>query len=138
MNGELRASFFARLCDQRSVSDARGPEYAFVALNFRWRTERLRRIVGKLDRRPSLHVGNFSDQADGIKIVAAAGIASAKIVGEQRAPASAEPNFTIWNPLVLIEKIGRVEKISFGRARLQFAAEIRMQAEYFVDVERIR
>src|SRR5579872_4169515 len=138
MNGELVASFFARLCDQRSISDARGSEHALVALNFRRRTERLRIVVGKLDRGSSFDVGNFSDQADGIKIVAAAGIASAKIIGEQRAPAGAESNLTIRNPLALIEKIGRVEEISLGCACLQGAAEIRMEAEYFVDVEGVR
>src|SRR6202166_263095 len=103
--------FLLPLCDQRSISDSQSAEHTLVALNFRWWTERLRRIVGELDRRPSLHVRDLGDQADGIKIVAAAGIASAEIIGEQSAPTCTESNLTIRNPLALIEEVGRVKEI---------------------------
>ena len=118
--------------DQGSGSDTRSSKHALVALNFRRRTERLCRIVGQFDCGSSFHVGDFSDQAD--QIGAAAGIASAKIVGEQRAPTGAESNSLTGNPLARIEEVSCIKEFCTACAGLARATEIGMQAEYFVDV----
>lgn len=78
--------------DQRSVRDSGRTEDPPVALDFGGGTKRLRIIIGELDGWPTPNGGHFADQTDGIKSAAAAGIAAAEVVGEQSAPAGAEPN----------------------------------------------
>ena len=49
------------LCDQGSISDSGGTENPLVALNFRWRAERLRVVIGEFDCGPSFDRGDFGD-----------------------------------------------------------------------------
>src|SRR5579863_3751693 len=142
MNEELRALGFllvvrSELCDQGSTSNAHGPEHALVTLNLRRWTERLRVVIGEFDRRPPFDRRNFGDQADGIKVAAATGIASPEIIGEQCPPAGTESNLTILNPLALIEEIGRIKEVCLSCARLEGATEICMQAEDFINIQSV-
>jgi len=81
--------------------------------------------------------GNFADQADGIEPGAAAGIAAAEIVGEERAPASAEANAAAGSPFAAIVEVGGAAKIADRNAAGQSSAKVSMQAEDVVDVEGI-
>jgi hypothetical protein len=72
------------------VRDSGRTEHSPIAFNFVGRTERLGVIVGELDRGPAFDGRDFADQADGIKPLPPAGIASPEIVGQQSAPAGAE------------------------------------------------
>ena len=97
---------------QRSIRDPRRPKHPAVALDLGRRPQRLGIIVGKLHRRPPFHGRQLADQADRIEACAVVGIASAKIIGQQRAPSRAEPNAPPRRPLAAIVKIRRAAEVA--------------------------
>src|SRR5579863_10297211 len=82
----LKAFNVKALRDHGNALDSHGAENSAVALDFRGHAECFRIIVRELDGRTAFDGGYLADQADGIKAAIAAGIASAKIVRQQRAP----------------------------------------------------
>src|SRR4029078_1626793 len=75
------------LCDDWHVADSIGAEDTPIAFDLHRRAHRFRIVVGKLDGRFPIRLGDFANQTDRIESVAAGRIASSKIVGEESVPA---------------------------------------------------
>ena len=75
------------LRNHRNVGLSLGPKYSPVAFHFRRRAKCFRVVVGELDCREPLRVRYLADQADRVEAGAAHGIAAAKVIGQQGAPA---------------------------------------------------
>src|SRR5208282_529018 len=76
-----------------------------------------------------------ADQADGVKVAAAGGIAAAEIVGQQSSPTGAETNAAAGRPLLRILKIGGGAEVFYVDADSQLSAKIGVQAENVIHVE---
>ena len=70
------------LRDHWNVADAFGAEDAAVAFDFGGSAERFGVVIGELYGRLAFDSRDFADQADGVEVAAAGGIAAAKIIGE--------------------------------------------------------
>src|SRR5271163_1857288 len=104
---DIHKSFCTKaLGDHRDVTNSDGAEDAAVAVDFHRWTERFRIIIGKLYRGAAFDAGHFADQADGVEAGVTAGIAAAKIIGEERAPAGAEANAAAGSPLATVVEVG--------------------------------
>ena len=114
------------LRDHGNIADSGGAEYAAVAVDLGWRTERLRIIVRELNRRMPLNLVHLANQADGVEPVIALGITAAEIVGQQCAPTSADSNPPFGDPFSSIEKIASSSEIAGPRAAQNGSAEICM------------
>jgi hypothetical protein len=87
------------LRDQGRIRDSRRAEDAPVARNLLGRSQRFRVIIGELHCRLPFYARYFADQTDRIEPAITAGIAAAKVVGQQRAPAGAETDAPARSPL---------------------------------------
>lgn len=97
---------------QRQMGHARATEDVSIALDFFGGAEGLLVIVRELYGRVSVYVVHFADEAERVESVVALWIAVAEIVGEERAPASAEADTALGLPFGSIKKIaGRAEVI---------------------------
>src|SRR5580704_5431324 len=66
--------------DYRSIADSRRAEHAAVAFDFGSRAERLRVVVGKLDRLPAVNLVHLADQTDRVKSTSPARIATPEVI----------------------------------------------------------
>src|SRR5438105_10597669 len=112
--------------DNGNIADSGRAEYAAIAFDLVWRAERLRVIVGELDRGVSLDLVHLANQADGVEPVIALGITAAEIVGQQCAPTSTESNAAFGDPFSSIEKIAGSAEIAGPRAAQNGSTEICM------------
>src|SRR5215471_3983892 len=123
------------LSNKGRIGNPGSPKDTTVALDLIRRTERLRVVIGELHRRAAFDARDFADKADGIKSVAVVGIASSKIVRQQRAPTGAEPDPPLRPPFCPIMKISGIPKVGWFQARRDLAPEVGMQTQDCIHVE---
>src|SRR5208282_102809 len=123
--------------DYGNVADSLAAEHAAIALDFGWRAQCLRVVVGEFHRRPAFNRGYLADQADGVQVAAVGGIAAAKIIGQKSSPACAETNAPAWGPLLRIVEIRGGAKVIRRDAACQRPAKIGVQSQNVIDIERV-
>lgn len=123
--------------DDGRAGDALEAEDAPVALDLLGRAERLVEVVRELDGGTAIDLVELADKAEGIETAIALRVAVAEIVGEQCAPACAETDAGLGEPLLRIEKVGGAAEICGGGAVEEPAGEPGVKAENLVHVERV-
>src|ERR1039458_1976769 len=94
-------------------------------------------VVGEFDRGSAVDRGYLADQANRVKAGTAGGVAAAEIVGQQGSPTCAETNAAARGPLFRIKEIVGTAKVVDRNSAGQFSAEISVQSEDVMDIERI-
>src|ERR1700730_4389723 len=119
------------------MADSRRAEHAAVAFDFGSWAERLRVVIGKLDRLPAINLVHLADQTDRIKSTSPPRIATPEVIREQCAPAAADPCPPPRSPLSAIQEIGRAVRVRHSCGACQGPTEISMQTEDVIDVQRV-
>src|SRR5208337_4835236 len=102
-------------------------EHSPVAFDFFRRAERFGVVIRELHGGLAFDGGDLADQADGVKVAAAGGIAAAEIVGQQSSPTGAETNAAAGRPLLTILKIDGGAEVFYVDAGSHRSAKIGVQ-----------